>query len=384
VQTFTKLLGENLMKKRISILIKPASSACNLKCKYCFYRDISVNRQTASYGRMKPGLVDQLIKSVFIDLNDDDELTISFQGGEPTMAGLRYYQYFIEEIKKQSKRVVMHYAIQTNGMIINDRWCKFLKENNFLVGLSIDGYPLYHDLNRVDLHGRGTFYRVIKTKELFDQYEIPYNVLCVLTNPLAKHAKKVFNFFEQNNIKYVQFIPCLDELKATQRSSYALTPERFASFYTTYFNLWLESLKNGKYQSVKLFDDVVNLFKYGLVHACGLTGNCGIQYVIEADGSVYPCDFYALDKYKLGYIQEKTLRELFSQPISFDFLKEKKELNSYCNDCPFKKMCCGGCRRMKDAMYVSEENDFCGYQKFLSLFVPQIDEILALTKEASF
>lgn len=189
------------MRKSVSVLIKPASSLCNLRCKYCFYADVSSLRKVKSFGRMKLETVDSLIENVFVDLNDGDQLTIAFQGGEPTLAGLRYYQYFLAKIKKQTKKVGVHYAIQTNGMVINDAWCNLLKEHNFLVGLSIDGTPIYHDLNRVDVRGRGTFYRVMQTKKLFDQYGIEYNVLCVLTNPLAKHAKKVFDFFQQNHVK---------------------------------------------------------------------------------------------------------------------------------------------------------------------------------------
>lgn len=368
--------------KHVSILIKPASALCNLRCKYCFYANVSSMREVRSFGRMKPATVDALIHNVFADLEDGDELSIAFQGGEPTMAGLAYFEHFVETVAEQPQAVKVNYAIQTNGMVINDAWCQLLKANHFLVGLSMDGYALYHDLNRVDTHGRGTYYRVHKTKELFDQYEIPYNVLCVLTNPLAKHAKKVYNAFKKDHIRYVQFIPCLDELDATARSSYALTPERFASFYQTYFKLWLEDLAQGHYQSVKLFDDVINLFKYHQPTACGITGQCRIQYVIEADGSVYPCDFYALDQYRLGYIQKQTLRELFSQPIATEFLTERDPLPAYCTECPFRQYCCGGCKRMKDAMYVNHEGTFCGYRQLLETIVPRQELIVAMAAHA--
>lgn len=138
------------------------------------------------------------------------------------------------------------------------------------MGLSIDGHPLYHDLNRVDPRGRGTFQRVLQTKALFDRYEIDYNVLCVLTNPLAKEAKKVFRFLKEQQIGYVQFIPCLDDLDALERNSYALTPKRFASFYHQIFQLWFTELQQGNYISIKLFDDIVNLLVRRQVTACGI------------------------------------------------------------------------------------------------------------------
>lgn len=361
--------------KHISVLIKPASSLCNLRCKYCFYADVSSLREVKSYGKMKWDVAEQMIENIYYDLEDGDQLSLAFQGGEPTYAGLRYYEHIVEVINKQAKRVTVHYAIQTNGTIINKFWCEFLKENNFLVGLSIDGHPLYHDLNRLDAKGQGTFHRVLQTKKLFDEYQIDYNVLCVLTNPLAKEAKKVFRFIQEERLEYIQFIPCLDGLIEKTRSPYALTPKRFASFYKQMLNLWLAELKQGRYVSIKLFDDMYHLLLRQQVNACGLSGNCQIQYVIEADGSVYPCDFYVMDEFRMGYIQEQTLKELFSQPISTKFLCERPALPAKCAACPFLKLCNGGCKRMADAMYVDEKNDFCGYQNLLQAFIPQLETI---------
>lgn len=363
--------------KSVSLLIKPASSLCNLRCKYCFYANISSMREVRSFGRMKSTLVNQLVSSVFADLEDGDELSIAFQGGEPTLAGLAYFEHFVQAVSQQPISVQVHYAIQTNGMVINERWCQFLKTNEFLVGLSIDGLARNHNLNRVDVRGRGTYYRVHETKRLFDEYHVDYNILCVLTNQLAAQPDEVFDALMNERIQYIQFIPCLDDLDAGTSSSYALTPQRFASFYKQYFKRWYAQLQTGVYQSVKLFDDIINLFHYGRATACGITGQCRVQYVIEADGSVYPCDFYALDEYRLGYIQEQTLSELFHQPQALTFLSSRKTLPSKCATCPFKTMCCGGCKRMKDAMYVDEESDFCGYQAVLSTIVPKQNEIMA-------
>lgn len=365
--------------KHISVLVKPASGLCNIRCQYCFYADITSMRQVKSFGRMTVETAEKMIAQLYIDLNDGDELTLAFQGGEPTLAGLNYYRRIIELVNAQPKRVKVHYAIQTNGLLINERWCELLKENQFLVGLSIDGHPLYHDLHRLDTKGRGTFQRVLQTKKLFDQYEIEYNVLCVLTNQLAKEPKKVYRFLQQEKIGYVQFIPCLDELNPVKRNSYALTPERYASFYRQILKLWYADFKEGKYISVKQFDDLINLLAARQLTACGILGNCQIQYVIEADGSVYPCDFYVLDDYRMGYIQEQSLKELFEQDISKKFLCEKPKQSELCNSCPFFNMCRGGCKRMKDAMYVNQKEDFCGYQSLLKEFVPKVEEIVAIT-----
>ncbi|GCF93567.1 radical SAM/SPASM domain-containing protein [Enterococcus florum] len=362
--------------KHISILIKPASAQCNIRCKYCFYADISSLRDVRSYGKMKNETTEKMIANIYLDLADGDELTLAFQGGEPTLAGLAYFERLVKLVEQQSKRVTVHYAIQTNGMVINERWCRFLKRHDFLVGLSIDGSSTYHDLNRLDTKGRGTYHRVLITKKLFDEFQIDYNVLCVLTNQLAKEAKKVFRFLQDQQIHFVQLIPCLDELHADEKSSYVLSPQRFASFYQQLFKLWLKELENGKYISIKLFDDLVYLFANKQVNACGLIGNCQIQYVIEADGSVYPCDFYVLDEYRMGFIQDKGLKELFQQTITRDFLCEKPKISSLCLNCPFKHYCGGGCKRMKDVIYVDEQYEFCGYQMLLNTLVPKLPAII--------
>lgn len=365
--------------KHISVLIKPASSLCNLRCKYCFYANISSLREVRSYGKMRPHITEKMIDNIYKDLNNGDSLTLGFQGGEPTVAGLHYYKHLVEIVNQQEKDINVNYSIQTNGTLIDEAWCTFLKENHFLVDLSIDGHEQSHDLNRLDHKGENTFDRVLHTKKMFDQYEIEYNILCVLTEQLSQEANLVFDFIMENDIDYIQFVPCMDDLDATERSDFALTPHGFANFYHDIFDLWLNELKSGHYISIKLFDDIVNLFVNRQIIACGMVGNCSIQYVIEGDGTVFPCDFYALDEYKLGNITTHTLREIFNQDISFKFLEHKRELPSLCSSCPFKRMCKDGCMRMKDAMYVTESNDFCGYQNLLKEFIPRINDVLEYT-----
>ncbi|GCF94182.1 radical SAM/SPASM domain-containing protein [Enterococcus florum] len=369
--------------KHLSVLIKPASALCNIRCTYCFYADISSLRDVRSFGRMNAETAEKMIENIYCDLEAGDRLTLTFQGGEPTLAGLAYFKQIVSLIQRQAKQVQVEYCLQTNGMIINEQWCVFLKENQFLVGLSIDGYSAFHDRYRLDPKGRGTFQRVLKTKQLFDDYKINYNVLCVLTDALADEPEKIFQFIVEQKIEYIQFIPCLDELEAQTKSDYALSPRSFAYFYKRLLELWLDYLGHKNYVSIKLFDDLLNLLVNHQTTACGILGNCQIQYVIEADGSVYPCDFYVLDKYRLGYIQHQTLRELFEQDLSKLFVSEKPVTSSYCRSCPFFKMCRGGCKRMKDAIYVNEQEEFCGYQEVLKSFVPKIPAILAMLKEAA-
>lgn len=363
----------------LSLLIKPASSLCNLRCKYCFYADESKLRETKNYGIMKKETTEKLIENVFKDVDSNTDLTFAFQGGEPTMAGLDWFKAFIEEVEKREKLSQkspnIHYAIQTNGIVIDEDWCKFLKENDFLVGLSLDGDSTLHNENRVDSNSKGSFSKVMATKRLFDKFSVEYNILTVLTSKLARYPQKVWNFLVANKIKFVQFVPCLGELENDSQSQFALTPERFSSFYVKLFSLWADELEKGNYISVKFFDDIYNLLLKKQVTACGFVGNCQTQFVVEGDGSVYPCDFYVLDQWKIGDLKTMTPQEILKSPISDKFLSRERTNETVCKSCRWRNMCGGGCVRMKYNMYVNQKGDFCGYKDFLDKSENRLNQV---------
>lgn len=352
------------MKKR-SIMMKPASSLCNMRCKYCFYADISEHRCDYSFGKMPVEKAKRVIDGAFSDMEAGDELTLAFQGGEPSLAGLDFYREFIAYTDEASKAkgISVSYAFQTNGTFIDEQWCEFFKKYNFLLGLSHD--LIVHDDNRFDAKGFGTAKRVMQTKELFDRLGVEYNILSVLTNELARHPDKVWAFVKRNNIRYIQFTPCLGDLMPTKPEPYRLTPERFASFYSRIIPLWKAEFDKGNYISVKLIDDLVHLYFLRQVNACGLNGRCSVQCVVEADGGVYPCDFYALDDYKLGSLLDNTIDELNATEKAQNFLV-KKDFPKLCGSCPYFSYCGGGCKRMKHEIYVNEKGDFCGMQTLLN------------------
>ena len=214
----------------ISFLIKPASSLCNMDCRYCFYKDVVDHREIPSYSIMQEDTMLALIKQA---LSSYQDITFAFQGGEPTLAGLSFYRTFIAHVNQYKTNQSIHYAIQTNGLSINDEWCAFFKENHFLVGISLDGYKDNHDFLRLDAEGNPTYTKVIQAMNLLKKYGVELNVLIVLTSYLAKHPQKLFQWILKYQLHYVQFIPCLPPLQGTTR--YALTPKLFASFYKTFF-----------------------------------------------------------------------------------------------------------------------------------------------------
>ncbi|MBO0438429.1 radical SAM/SPASM domain-containing protein [Vagococcus fluvialis] len=366
--------------KHISVLVKPSSSLCNIKCRYCFYNDLSSIREVKSSGKMSEDLAEKMIDQIFIDLNDGDRLSLAFQGGEPTLVGLPFYKRLVNYINKQDKEIKITFSMQTNGMVINNNWCQFFKENNFLIGLSMDGPAIFHNSSRVDWRQIGTFQRVHKTKRLFDKFEIEYNILTVLTNEVASEPDKIFEFLKTEKIEYIQFIPCLKAFSNEYQHEFGLTPELFYSFYNRIYKLWLDEFKKDNFISIKLFDDLYHLLLNNQVTACGINGKCQTQYVIESDGSVYPCDFYVLDEYKLGNIADSTLKELFTQPLNFSFLCEKREEKKQCVQCPYKHYCGGGCKRMEETIYVNESDTFCGFKEVLNEYTDNLPELVNVVR----
>lgn len=353
--------------KNLSIMIKPASSACNLRCQYCFYADLAGLREQASFGRMPEETVDKMLANIRRDLVPGDRITFSFQGGEPTLTGLGWFQDFTAKVALWQD-IHVDYALQTNGTLLDEKWCEFFAGHHFLVGLSLDILPDCHDFAR----GEGTYGQVLNAMALLKQHKVEFNVLCTLTNYVARHPGKVWKQLENLGIDFVQFIPCLDELESPGKSPFALTPKRFASFYTQLFPLWLGAFRRGQYRSVKLFDDLVNQIAFGAVTACGIDGRCRAQMVVEADGSVYPCDFYCLDAYKVGNLADQSLRAVYESPVNGEFVNRERTFPKICEACPFGRLCGGSCQRMTDCL--CEEN-FCGYQSFLREAMPALQAI---------
>lgn len=350
--------------KHLSVMIKPASSLCNLRCRYCFYADLAAMREVPSFGIMSRKTLEGILSNIRQELNPGDHITFAFQGGEPTLAGLEYFRDFTR-ITDEWKDVTVNLALQTNGILLDDRWAEYLRAHRYLVGISYDILPKDHDACRVDSGGEGTGNRVLQAIRLLERHRVDYNVLCTLTSQIARHPALVWKQILSLDLKYVQFTPCLDELDSPGTSVYALTPQRFARFYNQLFPMWLEAYRRGEYRSIKFFDDVVNLIHYGVPTACGMNGTCQPQIVVEADGSTYPCDFYCLDQWRLGNLGEEPLRKILASPQYVAFREREHIRPRLCGTCPYLRFCGGNCKRMQAQICCSGEDTFCGYRAFL-------------------
>lgn len=332
----------------LNLLIKPASGYCNFKCKYCFYEDVAHNREVQSYGFMSIKTLEQIVKKALKFAKD--ECTFTFQGGEPTLVGLDFYKDLIKFQKKYNKKgLKIHNTIQTNGYLIDKEWAKFLHNNNFLVGISLDGTKEINDINRIDANKEGTYDNILETIELFNKYKVEYNILTVVTSYVAKNIRSIYEFYKEKNFSYQQYIPCLDPIGEKRGNhEYSLTPKLYGQFLKDLFDLWYEDMRSGRFVYNRYFENIVGIIKGFRPEACGMIGHCTLQNVIEADGSVYPCDFYVLDDQKIGNLIEMDFEDIERKRNKSKFIETSLKVEDCCMECKWKNLCRGGCRRDRD------------------------------------
>lgn len=364
----------------LSLLIKPASGGCNIRCAYCFYHDEAANRSVQSFGQMPPETLETLIRKSLAYA--DGQCTFGFQGGEPTLRGLDFFRLAVEyEHKYNVKNVRINNALQTNGLMLDSQWARFFKENDFLIGLSLDGPKALHDSNRRDPNGRGTFSRTMRAARLLQSHEVDFNLLTVVTRQVAENITPTYRFFRREGLLYQQYIPCLDPLGEPRGSSeYSLTPEAFAQFLKTLFDLWYRDVAEGRFIYIRYFENILGMLLGRPPESCGLSGRCALQHVIEADGSVYPCDFYCLDEWKLGNILQDDYPELDSSPTAQRFLRESMAVQEGCDGCEYRFICRGGCRRDREPLSPGSQgmqrNYFCqAYREFFAYALPRLREL---------
>lgn len=367
-----------------SILIKPASGNCNMKCRYCFYADEQEHREVFSHGIMSKDTMHKIVDQVMEYA--DHSCMLAFQGGEPTLAGMDFYEDLAEYIvsHKNPKKIRFQYAIQTNGYHIDEKWAGFWKEHRYLVGLSVDGPKEFHDRYRKDASGRDTFNRIMAAARLLERYDVEYNVLTVVTGVSAKRAQKIYNFFKKNRMYYQQYIECLDPIEQEPGwQEYSLTPEKYEEFLKAMFDAWYVDAKAGKPLYNRYFENLMMILDRQVPESCNMRGSCGKQWVIEADGSVYPCDFYALDQWLLGNIRKDSFDEMDRRRDELGFIQWSQQIHEDCRKCKWFGLCRGGCRRNREPVTSNStgKNYFCNaYKGFFEYAYPRLVEIYEMIK----
>ncbi|HCK43608.1 MAG TPA: anaerobic sulfatase maturase [Ruminococcaceae bacterium] len=342
----------------VSVMLKPSSSACNLKCKYCFYSNVSSERAEFFKGMMSDETAENVISKA-LSFADSSQVYFTFQGGEPLLRGVDFFKRFVSKVKALNiKNSAVTLCVQTNGTLIDDEWCRFFKDNNVLVGVSLDGDE---ELNsyRVYPDGKNSFDDIMRGISLLDKYGINYNILSVLTSRLAQNVRRSYRFFKQHGFRYLQYIPCLKPFDCDD-DEYAMSVDDYASYLKSCYKIYFNDNMRGNLVSIRQFDNYALLASGKNAEQCGMNGPCSTQFVVEGDGSVYPCDFYCTDEWLLGNINENDFNELFNSKLSVTFLKDSFKIGDDCKKCDYFTLCRGGgCKRNRqNADYCKAYKDF--------------------------
>jgi len=244
------------------------------------------------------------------------------------------------------KNVKIDNAIQTNGYKLDEEFVKFLGEHKFLTGISLDGGRDTHNAYRRTHDNNETFFDVIATVDLFKKHNADYNILTVVNGRTGRRAGKMYAFFKRGGMDFLQFIPCLDPLdELPGGNEYSLTPDVYGAFLCELFDLWHEDLLKGEQPYIRQFENYIGILLGFGAESCDMLGVCGRQYVVEADGEVYPCDFYVLPEYRLGNLNELSLREVEANRRKLGFIEYSAGIRDNCKACEYYRICRGGCRR---------------------------------------
>lgn len=367
--------------KSLQLLIKPASSLCDLKCKYCFYHDLATH-QALSPKIMSVETLELTIKRAseyFANAPKDEPsyLSILFQGGEPTLAGLDYFKQAIAFQKQyfaHLPQVQISNAIQTNGCKLDDELVSFLVANDFFFGISLDGPKALHDAMRIHRNGSGSYDEVRAGITKLQKFGAQFNVLCVLTDLNALNIKSVYEHFKELGFYNHQYIACLEPFERLGQHSKEpplfLSEQAYSQFLINIFDLWYQDLmERGTYISIRHIENYLALLLNMNINSCNMTGVCQIQNVVESSGKIYPCDFFAHDDYELGNLKDHDFEYLQTNSKARTFIEQSHQLPNECQHCPYLSLCRNGCYRER----LNGKNIHCA--AFKAFFDARLDKL---------
>lgn len=378
--TYDEILKRQL-PRAFGTMVKPVGSACNLDCKYCYYLD-----KESLYGGREPRMSDELLERYirqYIEGNRVDTVTFVWHGGEPMLAGLDFYRRAVDLQRKYARGKRIENSLQTNATLIDQEWCDFLKENNFLVGVSIDGPQSIHDGNRLDKGARPTFDRVMHAIELMRRTGVEFNTMTTVNRLSEGRGREVYLFLKSIGSRFMQFMPVVEYTCRKKPGSrpyivpphtpgstigeWSVSPRAFGDFMCDIFDEWVLNDVGRCY--VQLFD--VSLAQwYGVRPGlCAFCDTCGDSLVVEHNGDIYSCDHFVYPEYKLGNLADTTLLEAFASRRQADFGAAKhNRLPDECIKCRYYFACRGECPKHRfDRTDGGEEhlNALCeGYKAF--------------------
>ncbi|MFO7616086.1 MAG: anaerobic sulfatase-maturation protein [Bacteroidales bacterium] len=391
----TLTLGDAIKVTRpraFMLMAKPIGPVCNLNCTYCYYLEKEKLYGQTSGFRMKEGILEEYIKQ-FIESHEVPLVTFSWQGGEPTLLGLDFFEKAVALQAKYRGNKRIDNALQTNGTRLDEAWCRFLNRNKFLVGISIDGPAAYHDRYRKFKSGKPSFDEVMRGIRLLRRFRVEFNTLTVINEANATHAVEVYRFLKKIGSRYLQFIPIV-ERQAEQPTPEGLTlvapgfedpavitdwsvrSRQYGKFMIQIFDEWVKQDVGQVF--VQLFDATLANWVGATPGLCVYAETCGEAAAIEHNGDVYSCDHFVYPENLLGNITRNSLVEMMGSATQIQFGKDKRDtLPDVCLRCEYRFACHGGCPKSRIALTPAGKpglNWLCeGYKMFFAHVAPYME-----------
>ncbi len=361
----------------VHVMAKPTGAICNLACSYCFFLDKELLYDGDRF-RMSERTLNTYIDSL-VAAHQTPEVTVAWQGGEPTLMGLDFFRTAMNiEARHRKSGKSFHNSIQTNGTLLTDEWCEMFKKHEFLVGISIDGPRELHDAHRVDKRGEGTFDKVMRGLRLLQKHNVDYNVLTTVNRINADYPREVYRFLrDEAGTDWMQFIPVVErvdehgdpaDLRGRSVSERTVRPEQLGHFLTGVFDEWVHH---------DVGDVFVQTFEAAAASWMGLPSSgicvfdetCGLGLALEHNGDLYSCDHFVDPAHLLGNISDSTIEDLVTSRRQYEFGRDKFDaLPRYCLDCDVRFACHGECPKNRFVTTPDGEpglNYLCaGYKQF--------------------
>jgi uncharacterized protein len=340
-----------------NLMVKPGGSSCNLNCDYCYYLE-KKNLYSNSSLRMNDQLLEDFTRQ-YLEANEIPVVTFTWQGGEPTLMGLDFFRKAVAFQKKYSGGKKIENSFQTNGTRLNDEWCTFFTDNNFLVGISIDGEEHNHDRYRKTVSGGSTFRMVMNGIELLHRYKVEFNTLSCVNAYNARFASETYRFLKNIGSGFIQFLPVVERAtdpvgnsgltlasplspSCTKATEWSVNPAEFGSFLITIFDEWVRNDVARYY--VQIFDATLANYAGEMPGVCSFAETCGDALVMEHNGDLYSCDHFVFPEYFLGNTGNGMMKELVKSQRQFNFgINKRNSLPVYCLRCDVRYACNGEC-----------------------------------------
>lgn len=370
-----------VQRRPIHVLAKPAGAICNLGCEYCFYLDKEQLYPRGSAFRMTEAVLRRYIQQ-YIAASPGPTVAFSWQGGEPTLMGLDFFRQVValqKELVPPGWRCTN--SLQTNGTLLDDAWCRFLREEGFLVGISLDGPASLHDHFRVDKGGKPTHDRVMHGLRLLQQHGVEYNVLAVVNAVNVRHPLEVYRFFREQGVTWIQFIPLVEPLQGGGVSDRSVSGAAYGEFLVAIFEEWVRHDVGRVF--IQVFEECLSVWAGRGAGVCIYQETCGGALALEHNGDLYACDHFVDPEHLLGNITLAPLADLAASPRQSAFGAQKQSsLPAQCLSCDVRFICNGGCP--KDRIGTSRDgepglNHLCeGYYRFFKHVDPYMRRMVEL------